>query len=71
MVEGVSPKSAKLSICDVLVWTLYHWVLKHFYEMLQQVLEYLISDDKKLGELSKIGDLYITHYDPVHLVGSV
>lgn len=39
------PRTTRVNICDTLVWTLYHLVLKHFYEMLQKVLEYPISAD--------------------------
>lgn len=44
-VGGVSPEPARANICYMLVWTLYHLGLKRFYETLQKVLEYPISDD--------------------------
>lgn len=50
-VGGVSPEPARLNVCDTLLCTLYHLVLKHFYEALQKVSEYPISDD--MVELGK------------------
>lgn len=41
---SASPGPARVNSHDMLIWTPYHLNLKHFYEMLQKVLEYPISD---------------------------